>query len=108
MLLRDLYDCGTRLLASLSTPNPEGLGELLIERSNLTARVEQSGAFDQQPGFAEWGNKIVDQHRAIDRALTSSLLHVERRMADLDRVERAQRRYVPTGGRSMLRDGLTA
>ncbi len=108
MLLRDLYACGTRLLAALSKPDPEGLGELLIERSNLSERVEQSGAFEQQPGFAEWGERIVAQHRAIDRALTSSLLHVERRMADLDRAESAQRRYSPHAGRSVLRDGLTA
>ncbi len=108
MLLRKLHDCGTRLLAALAKPDPEGLGELLIERSNLAQQVEQSGAFEHQSGFDEWGERIAAQHRAIDRALTSSLLHVERRMADLDRAESAQRRYVPHTGRSVLRDGLTA
>jgi hypothetical protein len=108
MLLRDLHACGERLLTALTASDPELLGHSLTERADLLARIEAAGAFEDQPEFSRWGARVIEQHRAIDQALVRSLLEVERRMADLDRAEAAQKRYAPAPSGGVLRHGLAA
>lgn len=108
MLLRDLHASGERLLAALDAGDTGAIGACLEERAALRERVQQAGAFTDQPGYAEWGVRVVQQHRRIDRTLAGSLLDVERRQANLERAQVAQRRYVPRPSGGILTEGLSA
>jgi hypothetical protein len=108
MLLRDLYTSGERLLAALESADPRAMARCLEERADLRERVQHAGSFASQPGYDEWGARIVEQHRMVDHALAESLLAVERRQIELERAESAQQRYAPSRRSGVLREGLAA